>query len=157
MKEQFDFDFAEFVDEHKITLVMLGLIVVGAFSWVTSNGSELMARKNAADASKSQNINAQSEAEQLFSDQGCSAQFLNRDTRTTGLTEGAIAVDPTTGTTFNGGLLCSADGSLWDVQQGGVVKYIGTSPKIRNYLIKTGFADKAKQMFDQAQKSGLVH
>lgn len=66
---------------------------------------------------------------------------------------GDIVIDPKSitpenpqGTPINGGFVASSDGSVVRVQEGRVVEVLGTSAKIRRYLVEQGHAIAAVQM-----------
>jgi hypothetical protein len=148
-----DFDFAE----HKTPLIIGGCIAIIAASLATGGADrwqETQATRQADQAGKA----AQSRAEAIYAELGCTAQAISQSTRTSNFTIGDLAVDPMSITTANpsgspiaGGYICSTDGSIFRVEAGTIAELIGTSPKIRDALIAGGFAAEAQMMQQRAQ------
>jgi hypothetical protein len=148
-----DFDFAE----HKTPLIIGGCIAIIAASLATGGADrwqETQATRQADQAGKA----AQSRAEAIYAELGCTAQAISQSTRTSNFTIGDLAVDPMSITTANpsgspiaGGYICSTDGSVFRVEAGTIAELIGNSPKIRDALIAGGFAQEAQAMQQRAQ------
>ena len=148
-----DFDFAE----HRTALVIGGCAAVIATSLATGGADrwqQTQATRQADQAGKA----AQARAESIFTDLGCTAQALSQNTRTSNFAVGDTAVDPMSITTDNpsgspiaGGYVCSTDGSVFRVEAGTIAELIGTSPKVRDALVKGGFAAEAQAMQQRAQ------
>lgn len=84
---------------------------------------------------------------------GCSAQVLDKETRTTALMDGKVVIDPLSvtennpgGNPFNGGFVCGSDGSVFTVNPGGKITLLGTSNKVRDDLVATGAIASAMEM-----------
>jgi hypothetical protein len=148
-----DFDFAE----NKTAIIISGCIAIIAASLATGGADrwqETQATRQADQAGKA----AQSRAEAIYAELGCTAQAISGSTRTSNFTIGDLAVDPMSITTANpsgspiaGGYICSTDGSIFRVEAGTIAELIGTSPKIRDALIAGGFAAEAQMMQQRAQ------
>jgi hypothetical protein len=148
-----DFDFAE----HKTPLIIGGCIAVIAASLATG-GAETWQQTQSTRQADQAGAQAQARAEAIYQDQGCIAQAISQNTRTSNFAVGDVAVDPMSITTANptgspiaGGYICSTDGSIFRVETGAIVELIGTSPKIRDALIAGGFAQEAQMMQQRAQ------
>ena len=148
-----DFDFAE----HKTPLIIGGCIAVIAASLATG-GAETWQETQATKQADQAGAQAQARAEAIYQDQGCIAQAISQNTRTSNFAVGDTAVDPMSITTANpggspiaGGYVCSTDGSIFRVEAGVIAELIGTSPKIRDALIAGGFAQEAQAMQQRAQ------
>ena len=148
-----DFDFAE----HRTAVIIAGCAAIIAASLATGGADrwqQSQSTKLADQAGKA----AQARAESIYQDQGCIAQALSQNTRTSNFTVGDTAVDPMSITTANpegspiaGGYVCSTDGSVFRVEAGVIAELIGTSPKVRDALVKGGFAAEAQAMQQRAQ------
>ena len=149
-----DFDFAE----NRTAIIIGGCAAVIAASLATGGADRWQtqqATKQADQAGKA----AQARAEAIYQDQGCIAQAISGTTRTSNFTVGDMAVDPMSITTANpsgspiaGGYVCSTDGSVFRVEAGTIAELIGTSPKVRDALVKGGFAQEAQMMQQRAQQ-----
>jgi hypothetical protein len=148
-----DFDFAE----HRTAIIIGTCIAVIAASLATGGADrwqQTQATRQADQAGKA----AQARAEAIYAELGCTAQAISGSTRTSNFTVGDTAVDPMSITTANpsgspiaGGYVCSTDGSIFRVEAGMIAELIGTSPKIRDALVKGGFAQEAQMMQQRAQ------
>ncbi|MFM7447331.1 MAG: hypothetical protein ACKO24_01880 [Leptolyngbyaceae cyanobacterium] len=154
-------DLTEMLSEYKTLLLIGACGLVGAANLLTGGGQQLQAKfsQNAADSALN---DRQFRAESLFQEQGCIAQAVSIN-GTSNFVVGDVAIDPVSitatnpqGSPINSGLICSSDGSLFTVEDGKVTELIGTSPKIRQFLVKEGFADEAKRMQRKAQQQGGV-
>ncbi|MFM7325637.1 MAG: hypothetical protein ACKO4L_12055, partial [Nodosilinea sp.] len=148
-----DFDFAE----HKTALIIGGCIAVIAGSLATG-GADRWQTQQATKQADDAGAQAQSRAEAIYQDQGCTAQALSAATRTSNFAVGDTAIDPMSITTANpegspiaGGYICSTDGSVFRVEAGVIAELIGTSPRVRDALVKGGFAAEAQAMQQRAQ------
>ena len=148
-----DFDFAE----HKTTVIIGTCAAIIAGSLATGGGDRWQTQQ-ATKLADQAGAQAQSRAEAVFNELGCTAQALSQKTRTTNFTVGDIAIDPMSITTANpegspiaGGYICSTDGSVFRVEAGTIAELIGTSPKIRDALVTGGFAQEAQMMQQRAQ------
>ena len=148
-----DFDF----QEHRTALIIGGCIAVIAASLATG-GANRWNQSQAIKLADTAGREAQSRAEAIYAELGCTAQALSQKTRTTNFTVGDIAIDPMSITTANaegspiaGGYICSTDGSVFRVEAGVIAELIGTSPKIRDALVTGGFAQEAQMMQQRAQ------
>lgn len=145
------------LDEHKTTLILMacGAVIGGS---LFLGGADRLRSQVEANQSDDAGAKAQLRAEQIFVEQSCIAQALNRETQTTNFAVGDIPIDPMSittaypqGTPIQGGYVCSSDGSLFRVESGQIVEYIGTSPHIRETLVAGGFALEAQAMQQRAQ------
>jgi hypothetical protein len=148
-----DFDFAE----NKTAIIISGCIAIIAASLATG-GAETWQQTQATKQADQAGAQAQARAEAIYQDQGCIAQAISQNTRTSNFTVGDMAVDPMSITTANpsgspiaGGYICSTDGSVFRVEAGTIAELIGNSPKIRDALIAGGFAQEAQAMQQRAQ------
>jgi len=148
-----DFDFAE----HRTALIIGGCIAVIAGSLATG-GADRWNQTQAIKLADTAGREAQSRAEAIYAELGCTAQAISQSTRTSNFAIGDIAVDPMSITTANpegspiaGGYVCSTDGSVFRVEAGVIAELIGTSPKIRDELVTGGFAQEAQMMQQRAQ------
>jgi hypothetical protein len=148
-----DFDFAE----HKTPLIIGGCIAVIAASLATGGADRWQQTQLTRQADQA-GAQAQARAEAIYQDQGCIAQAISQNTRTSNFAVGDVAVDPMSITTANpggspiaGGYICSTDGSIFRVEAGVVAELVGTSPAIRDALIAGGFAQEAQAMQQRAQ------
>jgi len=148
-----DFDF----QEHRTALIIGGCIAVIAGSLATG-GADRWNQSQATKLADQAGAQAQSRAEAIYADLGCTAQALSATTRTSNFAVGDTAVDPMSITTDNptgspiaGGYICSTDGSIFKVENGTIAELIGTSPKIRDALVTGGFAQEAQAMQQRAQ------
>ena len=148
-----DFDFTE----HKTAVIISGCIAIIAASLATG-GADLWQQTQATKLADQAGAQAQSRAEAVFNELGCTAQAISQSTRTSNFTVGDIAIDPMSITTANaegspvaGGYICSTDGSVFRVEAGTIAELIGTSPKIRDALVTGGFAAEAQMMQQRAQ------
>ena len=148
-----DFDFAE----NKTSLIIGGCIAVIAASLATGGADRWQQTQLTRQADQA-GAQAQARAEAIYQDQGCIAQAISQNTRTSNFAVGDVAVDPMSITTANpsgspiaGGYICSTDGSIFRVEAGTIAELIGTSPKIRDALIAGGFAAEAQAMQQRAQ------
>ena len=148
-----DFDFAE----HRTALIIGGCIAVIAASLATG-GAERWNQSQATKLADQAGAQAQSRAEAIYAELGCTAQAISQSTRTSNFAVGDVAVDPMSITTDNpsgspiaGGYVCSTDGSVFRVEAGTIAELIGTSPKIRDALVTDGFAAEAQAMQQRAQ------
>lgn len=144
-----NFDFEELLDtinENKINIAMGALGLTVAVSMTVGGGSQKLSANMASQELLNTAANKQTEAEEIFSQFGCAIQFYNAKTGKNDLTEGTIAVEPSTGGPINGGFVCSSDGGIWQVTQGGVVRLVGASPKIKKWVITQGALTKTREM-----------
>jgi hypothetical protein len=148
-----DFDFAE----NKTAIIIGGCVAVIAASLATG-GAETWQTQQATKQADQAGAQAQARAEAIYAEQGCIAQAISQNTRTSNFTIGDTAVDPMSITTANptgspiaGGYICSTDGSIFRVEAGMIAELIGTSPKVRDQLIAGGFAQQAQMMQQRAQ------
>lgn len=148
-----DFDFTE----HRTAIIISACIAVIAASLATG-GAETWQTQQATKQADQAGAQAQARAEAIFKEQGCIAQAISANTRTSNFTIADVAVDPMSITTANpggspiaGGYVCSTDGSIFRVEAGVIAELIGTSPKIRDALIAGGFAAEAQMMQQRAQ------
>jgi len=149
----FEFDFAE----NKTAIIIGGCIAIIAASLATG-GADRWQQTQVTRQVDQAGKEAQARAESIYQEQGCIAQAISGTTRTSNFAVGDTAVDPMSITTANpsgspiaGGYVCSTDGSLFRVEAGTVAELVGTSPKIRDALVKGGFAQEAQAMQQRAQ------
>jgi len=143
----------EQIAEHKISIAMFACGTIALINLASGGGSKLTQRfqNNATDAAI---LESQRRAERLaFNDAGelnCTMQFVNQATGKTGLAPGAIAIDPLTRTPFTGGktLLCTPNGDVWTVADGGKVSFQGNSPKVRKTLVAAGAVAASRDMLN---------
>jgi hypothetical protein len=148
-----DFDFAE----HRTAIIIGGCVAVIAASLATG-GADRWQDQQATKQADQAGAQAQARAESIYESQGCIAQAISQNTRTSNFAVGDTAVDPMSITTANpggspiaGGYICSTDGSIFRVEAGVVAELVGTSPAIRDALIAGGFAAEAQAMQQRAQ------
>ena len=148
-----DFDFAE----HKTAVIISACAAIIAGSLATG-GAERWNQTQATRQADQLGREAQSRAEAIYQELGCTAQAINGTTRTSNFAVGDVAVDPMSITTANpegspiaGGYVCSTDGSVFRVENGTIAELIGTSPTIRDVLVSGGFAAEAQAMQQRAQ------
>ena len=148
-----DFDF----QENKTALIIGGCIAIIAASLATG-GADRWNQSQATKLADQAGAQAQSRAEAVFNELGCTAQAISQSTRTSNFAVGDTAVDPMSITTDNpegspiaGGYVCSTDGSVFRVENGTIAELIGTSPMIRDALVTGGFAAEAQMMQQRAQ------
>jgi hypothetical protein len=148
-----DFDFTE----HRTAIIIGGCIAVIAASLATGGADRWQQTQLTRQADQA-GAQAQARAEAIYQDQGCIAQAISQNTRTSNFAVGDVAVDPMSITTANpsgspiaGGYICSTDGSIFRVEAGAIVELVGTSPKVRDALIAGGFAAEAQMMQQRAQ------
>lgn len=148
-----DFDFAE----HRTAVIIGGCVAIIAASLATG-GADRWNQAQSTKLADQAGAQAQARAEAVFNELGCTAQALSQKTRTSNFAVGDTAVDPMSITTDNptgspiaGGYICSTDGSIFRVEAGSIVELIGTSPRIRDELVKGGFAAEAQAMQQRAQ------
>jgi hypothetical protein len=139
----------DFVEEHPHVLGMAGCAAVAAVV-IATGGLKYVQEAQEKGAIASATAKQQEKAEEVYNANGCSAQVISQNTPTTGITSGDIVLDPLTGAKINSGFVCSADGSIFSVNDG-VATLIGTSPKIRKVLANNGTAAKAVEMSAYAQ------
>lgn len=149
-------DLMEQLAENKTTAIIVGCVVaIGANLGL--GGADLWGKKMANNAMDESARGSQERAETIFSEQGCIAQAINQRTGNSNFLPGDIAIDPLSktvenpnGTAINTGYVCGSDGSLLLVN-GGVVSLVGSSPKIRKFLVAQGFIDESKKMEQRAK------
>ena len=148
-----DFDF----QENKTALIIGGCIAIIAASLATG-GADRWQQTQATKLADQAGAQAQSRAEAIYAELGCTAQAISQSTRTSNFAVGDVAVDPMSITTDNpsgspiaGGYICSTDGSIFRVEAGTIAELIGTSPRIRDALVTGGFAAEAQAMQQRAQ------
>jgi hypothetical protein len=122
-------------------------------------GMESFKASQAKSAIAGATADLQQKAEDTYANQGCSAQVLSEKSRTNNLVDMDTVIDPMSvteknpnGTRFNGGFVCSPDGSIFSVDSTGTARLIGTSPKIRQNLIDKGFVASSQSMVAYANK-----
>lgn len=149
-----DFDFSE----HRTALIIGGCVAIIAGSLATG-GADRWQTQQATKQADQAGKEAQARAEAIYQEQGCIAQTINGKTRTSNFSVGDVAVDPMSITTANpegspiaGGYICSTDGSVFRIENGAIAELVGTSPKIRDALVKGGFAAEAQAMQQRAQQ-----
>lgn len=150
-------DVLEQISDNKtyILISLCSLVIAGNFLF---GGGDQLKQKFAKDSQDATARDAQARAEAIYSEQGCIAQAVALSTKTSNFTPGEVALDPLSitpqnpaGTAINSGYICSTDGSLFSVENGIVKALIGTSPQIRNDLVRKGFATEAVRMQQRAQ------
>jgi hypothetical protein len=145
------------LDDHKTTFILLACAgVIGGSLYL--GGADRFRAQVQASQSDEAGAKAQLRAENIFVEQSCIAQAINRETQTTNFAVGDVPIDPMSvttlypqGTPIQGGYVCSSDGSLFRVESGQIVEHIGTSPRIREALVAGGFALEAQAMQQRAQ------
>lgn len=145
------------LDDHKTTFILLACAgVIGGSLYL--GGADRFRAQVQASQSDEAGAKAQLRAENIFVEQSCIAQAINRATQTTNFAVGDVPIDPMSvttlypqGTPIQGGYVCSSDGSLFRVESGQIVEHIGTSPRIREALVAGGFALEAQAMQQRAQ------
>lgn len=146
---QFDLDdVQDWIGENKPLLGMAACVLLGAGNLALGGMDKLQAQQ-ATDEKLNKSNSAQIAAETLFKERGCSMQFVNpKHTKPVPvLDEGDIAIDPASGGMFSHGtLLCTANGSMWNVLETGKVELIGSSPNIRKILVEKNPVKATKQM-----------
>ncbi|MEB3313635.1 MAG: hypothetical protein VKL98_05765 [Cyanobacteriota bacterium] len=148
-----DFDF----QEHRTSVIIGGCVAIIAASLATG-GADRWQTQQATRQADQLGREAQSRAEAIYQELGCTAQAISQSTRTSNFAVGDTAVDPMSITTDNpsgspiaGGYVCSTDGSVFRVEAGTIAELIGTSPMIRDALVTGGFAAEAQAMQQRAQ------
>ncbi len=106
-----DFDF----QEHRTSVIIAGCAAVIAASLATG-GADRWSQTQATRQADQLGREAQSRAESIYQELGCTAQAINGTTRTSNFAVGDVAVDPMSITTANpegapiaGGHGCSTD------------------------------------------------
>lgn len=153
MRQGFDFDdLTDLFSEHKSTLGVAALIGFAALSMFAGGGWDTLKAKLDREAADNSAADNQARAEKIFSELGCSAQVLDANTRTANLRTGSFVVDPMSitpsnpkGTAIASGYVCSLDGSVFEVNNG-TAFLIGTSPRIRQELVRRGIPSHVEAM-----------
>lgn len=158
MRNSFDFDdITDWLADNKLILGILALGGFAAFSMFAGGGYQQLQAKLDKESRLTSTVEQQSQAEEIFRTQGCSAQVLDAETLTANLKEGSFVIDPLSLTRANeptaiaSGFVCSLDGSVYRVTNGRA-ELIGTSPRIRDELVRRGIPREVRAMEDYAKK-----
>ncbi|HIK14598.1 MAG TPA: hypothetical protein IGS53_04805 [Leptolyngbyaceae cyanobacterium M33_DOE_097] len=153
MRTGFDFDdITDWLADNKLTLGILALGGFAAISMFIGGGYQQLQAKLDRESGDNAAAENQARAEKIFAELGCSAQVIDAQTRTANLRTGSFVIDPMSvtrtnpkGTAIASGYVCSLDGSIFEVK-GGTAFLVGTSPRIRQELVKRGIPSHVEAM-----------
>lgn len=158
-RNSFDFDdITDWLGDNKLTLAIIALGGFAALNLFAGGGWVQLQTKLDRDAGDGAAAENQARAERIFSEQGCSAQVLDAETKQANLRDKSYVIDPMSvtrqnpnGSPIGSGYVCSIDGSLFEVKNG-TAFLVGTSPNIRKELVARGIAIEVKKMESYANE-----